>query len=127
MKKFMTLMIATQIFSSMAFATTSIEWPELPYDTRLIGGFMSWCNKSMYSQTVKHRPEELVKNQSGVIQVHNDICSCIIDNYRINNKESIFKREFSMNGTSKDVPFFKSYFDECSQISNNIQIISQGL
>ena len=29
-----------------------------------------------------------------------------------------------MNGTAKDVPFFKSYFEECSQISNNIQIIS---
>ena len=120
-------MLATQIFSTMAFATTSVEWPELPYSTRVIGGFMSWCKQSMYSQTAIHRPEELIKNEKAVIQVHNNICSCIIDNYRINNQESVFKKEFKTHGTSKDVPFFKSYFDKCSQISNNIQIISQGL
>ena len=127
MKKFITLMLATQIFSTMSFATTLVEWPELPYSTRVIGGFMVWCKQSMYSQTAIHRPEELIKNEKAVIQVHNNICSCIIDNYRINNQESVYQRELKTHGTSDDVPFFKSYFDKCSQISNNIQIISQGL
>ena len=117
----------TQLFTVSTLATTSTEWPEIKYNTRLIGKFMAFCQKAMHMQTLTRRPEEIAKNSAGVIQTHSNICSCIMDSFRINHDESLFNKEFNAQGTAADVPNFTSYFQECAQISNNIQILKEGL
>tara|TARA_X000000950_G_scaffold272857_1_gene355971 strand:- start:3739 stop:4122 length:384 start_codon:yes stop_codon:yes gene_type:complete len=127
MKKIIAIMMVTQFFAAATFANTSAEWPEIKYNTRLIGKFMAFCQKAMHMQTLTNRPEEFVKNKEGVIQTHSNICSCIMDSFRINHDESLFNKEFNSQGTAADVPNFTSYFKECAQISNNIQILREGL
>ena len=88
---------------------------------------MGFCTKSMNMMATQKDREQVINNKTAVMQTHVNICSCIIDRFRIEQDESAFKKEFTANGTAADVPIFAEYFSYCTQINNNIQIFNNGL
>ena len=127
MKKILFTLLIAVVTGSSVMATQKSEWPQIPYSTRVIGQFMSFCERTMNLMAATRTPEEVVNNETGVRQTHSNICACIIDNFRLKNEEAVFMKEFKTEGTAKDVPLFSSYFQECAQINNNIQILKNGL
>ena len=102
-----------------------LEWPKVPYPTSLIGQFMGFCNKTMNNMAAVKDPTLFSTNPLGAAIAHAQVCGCIMDSFRLNNSEFTFKSEFQAPDR-KNVPFFSKYFDQCTQINNNLQFLKSG-
>lgn len=113
-------------FSFKAMATDHYEWPKVDYPTQLIGKFIGFCVNTLNKRIMM---EEGIFNQMppvGMTKSSTDVCSCIMDSYRINNSEFTFIAEYNAKDASM-VPYFMKYLDQCTDINNNRFMQKEGI
>ena len=108
-------------FPLSIIAEENLDWPELEYDTYLIGKFMGFCNMALTSQATRATGEIKSSDPTDYSRKAVRVCSCIVDNYRKNNSEFLFTMESEVVFEKRNAPFpfFKSYYESCVSISNN--------
>lgn len=114
---FITMVI---ISTATAYSEKLYDWPKPKYPTEKIGSFMNFCIGAM---NMRKMQEGVV--DSSVVDTHARVCSCIMDQFRLNNKESVFDREFKASRV-EGVPNFSKYLRTCGDISNNQMIYKFG-
>lgn len=118
--------ISFLVFASAAVAEEAkLEWPRVEYPTALISKFMGFCQQTLNAAAAYYDRESFENNQSGHMAANSNICSCVIDSYRMNNSEFTFKIEFQAE-SSEMIPYFKKYLEECKILHNNQQIFRSG-
>lgn len=86
-------------------------YPKVKYPTAMIGQFMNFCVSIMVQRmNYEGVPQQMSIPASGFT------CSCIMDNYRLNNDQAEFQFEFTRK-TAKEVPLFSSYLQKCTDLS----------
>lgn len=86
-------------------------YPKVKYPTAMIGQFMNFCVSIMVQRmNYEGVPQQMSIPASGFT------CSCIMDNYRLNNEQAEFQYEFTRK-TAKEVPLFSSYLQKCTDLS----------
>jgi len=86
-------------------------YPKVKYPTAMIGQFMNFCVSIMVQRmNYEGVPQQMSIPASGFT------CSCIMDNYRLNNEQAEFQYEFTRK-TAKEVPLFTSYLQKCTDLS----------
>ena len=124
MKKLILTSLSSALLLSTASAYQPLVAPQVPYPTALIGSFMSFCTTTMDSKASLDPTNQYVSRQV-IAQTHVRVCSCIMDQFRFNNEQAVFDREFKA-AHLKDVPYFVKYLRECGDINNQENILKYG-
>jgi hypothetical protein len=114
--------------SGIAYPSSHIydsSWNKPNYPTELIGEFMAFCIGAMNMRVMQDDPTTAIKNPQVVRQTHARVCSCIMDNFRVNQDQAVFEREFKA-GTVAEVPNFVNYLRVCGEISNFENMLKHG-
>lgn len=94
------------------------EYPKVKYPTAMIGQFMNFCISIMVQRmNYEGVPQQMSIPASGFT------CSCIMDNYRLNNEQAEFQYEFTRK-TAKEVPLFTSYLQKCTNLSSKSNLFN---
>ena len=120
-KKAIFSIFITSCLPFSVFAEDNLKWPEIEYNTYLIGKFMGFCNMALNSQAAISTGEIKASDATDYSRKTVRICSCIVDNYRKNNSEFLFTAESEVVFEKRNAPFpfFRSYYESCVSISNN--------
>ena len=120
-KKAIFSIFITSCLPFSVFAEDNLKWPEIEYNTYLIGKFMGFCNMALNSPATRETEEIKSTDPRDYGRKVVRVCSCIVDNYRKNNSEFLFTAESEVVFETRNAPFpfFKSYYDSCVSISNN--------
>ena len=119
------LILLGLLIPTLLSAEPKTEWPKIDYSTELIGQFMAFCTASLNNMTMSGAQQGISSNPVGQVMANAKVCCCIMDSYRLKNSEFLFRTEFESKNESM-IPYFLTYFNDCREINNNIQLLKNG-